>query len=145
MVNFFAVFTHNFDVKWPDFMFIENGNGKAANFTISVRTQAWSPPKAIIHSGVIFLNSLHFFSACSFLVLQWKPLLVGLCVVLLGYCSVSSQSFVIRHLAIATVRNSEKQFRYIFYWCFITFFCRMSRSFLFKGCVSTRLLVAIAW
>ena len=74
--------THNFDVKWPNFMFIENGNCKAANSTISVRTQAWSPPKAIILSGFVFLNSLHFFSACSFLVLQRKPLLVGLCVVL---------------------------------------------------------------
>ena len=41
-------------------MFIENGNGKAANSTISVSIQAWSPPKAIIHSGFIFLNSLHF-------------------------------------------------------------------------------------
>lgn len=82
MVNFFAVLTHNFDVKWPNFMFIENGNGKAANSAISVRTQARSPPKALIHSGFIFLNSLHFFSACSFLVLQRKPLLVGLCVVL---------------------------------------------------------------
>ena len=77
-----TVLTHNFDVNWPNFMFIENGKSKAANSTISVRTQAWSRPKAIIHSAFIFLNSLHFFSACSFLVLQRKPLLVGLCVVL---------------------------------------------------------------
>ena len=47
-------------MKWPNFMFIENGNGKAANSTISVSTQGWSPPKAIIHFGFIFLNSLYF-------------------------------------------------------------------------------------
>lgn len=48
-------------------MFIENGNAKAANSTISVRTQARSPPKAIKHSGFIFLNSLHFSLGMQFL------------------------------------------------------------------------------
>ena len=34
---------HDYDVKWPNFKFFKDGNGKAINSTISVWTQAWLP------------------------------------------------------------------------------------------------------
>ena len=36
-------YTCNYDVKWPNFKFFEDGNGKAINSSISVRTRAWPP------------------------------------------------------------------------------------------------------
>ena len=60
-----------------------------------------------LYSWIAFIFSRHAVSWCCSANHCWLA-----CVLCRRYCSVSSQSFVISHLAIATVRNSEKQFRY---------------------------------
>ena len=47
---------------------------------------------------------------CSFLLL-WKPLLVGFCFVMGGYCSVSFESFALCHLVIASINCNTKKLR----------------------------------
>ena len=60
-----------------------------------------------LYSWIAFIFSRHAVCWCCSGNRCWLA-----CVLCCGYCSMSSQCFVIRHLAIATVRNSEKQFKY---------------------------------
>ena len=47
---------HNYDVKWPNLILLENGNGEAINSTISVWTRARSPLFSSNHNSLLLSN-----------------------------------------------------------------------------------------